>query len=123
MATLYGDEEAGEGLYLVLELVEGEGLDEMLARGALPLDEALGLGSQVAAGLVVSGLTAFPLEMETRWLAAAMGIAPESRPEQLSGLARWVAAVRDGVAETNARNWRTVTSVFPIRSGLLRRTT
>jgi len=51
IATLYGIEEAGSVVYLVLELIEGEGLEQKLAGGALPFDEALGVASQIAAGL------------------------------------------------------------------------
>ena len=51
IATLYGLEEAEGALYLVLELIEGDGLDRKLAGGALSFDEALGIASQVAAGL------------------------------------------------------------------------
>ncbi len=51
IATLYGIEEAEGSVYLVLELIEGEGLEQKLAGGALPFDEALGIASQVAAGL------------------------------------------------------------------------
>jgi eukaryotic-like serine/threonine-protein kinase len=51
IATLYGVEEAEGAVYLVLELIEGEGLDQKLAGGALPSGEALGVASQIAAGL------------------------------------------------------------------------
>ena len=51
IATLYGIEEAEGAVYLVLELIAGEGLEQKLAGGALPFDEALGVASQVAAGL------------------------------------------------------------------------
>ncbi len=51
IATLYGIEEAGGAVYLVLELIEGEGLEQKLAGGALPLDEALAVASQIAAAL------------------------------------------------------------------------
>ncbi len=55
LATLYGvehmDTDQGVSHVLVMELVEGEGLDERIARGALPLDEAAAIALQVAAGL------------------------------------------------------------------------
>ena len=51
IATLYGLEEERGAIYLVMELVEGQGLDEKLAGGALPADEALAIAAQVAAGL------------------------------------------------------------------------
>ncbi|MCX5662315.1 MAG: hypothetical protein NTW19_21760 [Planctomycetota bacterium] len=49
------------------------------------------------AGLVVSGLTAFPLEAEVRWLAGMFG------SDDPSALARWLRTVRDGLADTNQR--------------------
>ncbi len=51
IATLFGVEEADGAVYLVLELIDGEGLEQKLAEGALPFDEALGVASQIAAGL------------------------------------------------------------------------
>ncbi|MFF3070100.1 hypothetical protein [Kitasatospora sp. NPDC057936] len=54
-------------------------------------------------GLVLSGLTAFPLETETRWLAdfAAGPAAPVS--DHFPAAMAWLERVRDGVAETNDR--------------------
>ncbi len=53
--------------------------------------------------LVLSGLTAFPLESETRWLAdlAAGPGAPVT--DRFPTLLEWILRVRDGIAETNAR--------------------
>jgi serine/threonine-protein kinase len=51
IAGLLGLEEAGGARYLVLEFVDGETLAARLARGALPLDEALEVGRQIAAGV------------------------------------------------------------------------
>ncbi|MFD8322846.1 hypothetical protein ACFVZ3_32560 [Kitasatospora purpeofusca] len=53
--------------------------------------------------LVLSGLTAFPLESETRWLAdlAAGPGAPVT--ERFPALLEWIVRVRDGIAETNDR--------------------
>ena len=51
VATLYGFEE-GEGLpFLVMELVSGQTLRDRIARGALPVTEALTIARQVADGL------------------------------------------------------------------------
>jgi serine/threonine protein kinase len=51
LAGIYGVEEQDGGRYLVLEYVEGETLADRLDRGALPLDEALELAVQIAAGV------------------------------------------------------------------------
>src|SRR5262245_6813891 len=50
VAGIYGIEEADGARFLVLELVEGETLGARLARGALPGDEGLSVGGEVAAG-------------------------------------------------------------------------
>ena len=41
VAAIYGLEEVDGKQYLILEYVEGEGLDERISRGAILLDEAL----------------------------------------------------------------------------------
>jgi Tol biopolymer transport system component len=51
IAAIYGVEHVGDLRFLVLELVSGESLDTTLMRGALPVDEALQVGEQIAAGL------------------------------------------------------------------------
>ena len=51
IASIYGLEEAHGVRALVMELVEGEDLSERLKRGALPLDEALGVARQIAEAL------------------------------------------------------------------------
>ncbi len=56
LATVYGLEEAvneagGSYRAIVMELVEGPTLADRLARGALPLDEALAVARQIASGV------------------------------------------------------------------------
>ena len=51
IASIYGFEDAGSAHALVLELVEGPTLEERIARGAIPLDEALPVALQIAAAL------------------------------------------------------------------------
>src|SRR5262245_27616818 len=51
IAQIFGVDQVGDTCFLVLELVEGESLDERLKRGALPPDEALDVCRQIADGL------------------------------------------------------------------------
>ncbi len=51
IATLYGLEHLGGNHVLVMELVEGEGLDEVIARGPVPVDEAVSIARQIAEAL------------------------------------------------------------------------
>ena len=51
IAAIYGLEDADGVKALVMELVEGEDLAQRLARGALPLDEALPIAKQIAEAL------------------------------------------------------------------------
>ena len=53
-------------------------------------------------GLVLSGLTAFPLPAELRWLTGVLGAAPNGRPEEYSGVLRWLVTVRDALQRTGA---------------------
>ena len=51
IATLYGLEHLGGNHVLVMELVEGEGLDEVIARGPVPVGEAVSIARQIAEAL------------------------------------------------------------------------
>jgi len=51
LAAIYGLEESGPLRYIVMELVPGETLGELLARGPLPLSDALRIARQIAEGL------------------------------------------------------------------------
>jgi len=53
-------------------------------------------------GLVLSGVTAFPLLHELELLASLLGIAPDAAPLSLSGLPFWIATVRDGLRAMHA---------------------
>ena len=51
IAGIYGLEESGGATALVMELVEGDDLSQRIARGAIPLDEALPIAKQIAEAL------------------------------------------------------------------------
>jgi serine/threonine-protein kinase len=51
IAAIYGLEETNGSQFLVLELVDGESLDKRIARGPIPVDEALEIARQVAEAL------------------------------------------------------------------------
>jgi eukaryotic-like serine/threonine-protein kinase len=51
IAGIYGLEESGDVTALVMELVEGDDLSKRIARGAIPLDEALPIARQIAEAL------------------------------------------------------------------------
>jgi serine/threonine protein kinase len=51
IAAIYGLEESDGITALVMELVEGEDLSQRIARGAIPLDEALPIAKQIAEAL------------------------------------------------------------------------
>ena len=51
IGQIYGLEEANGSQFLVLELVDGESLDKRIARGPVPVDEALGIAKQIAEAL------------------------------------------------------------------------
>jgi serine/threonine-protein kinase len=51
IAAIYGIEESGGRKFLVMELVGGETLAEHIRRGAIPVDEALGIAKEIAEGL------------------------------------------------------------------------
>ena len=54
IATVFGLEESTGVQALVMELVEGEDLSARIARGPIPLDEALSIATQIAAALEVA---------------------------------------------------------------------
>jgi Tol biopolymer transport system component len=51
IAAIYGVEESQGGRALVMELVEGDDLSQRIARGAIPIDEALPIAKQIAEAL------------------------------------------------------------------------
>jgi serine/threonine protein kinase len=51
ICTIYGVEECDGRPVIVMELIEGESLEAVLARGALPVDEAVAIAIQIVAAL------------------------------------------------------------------------
>ena len=51
IGTIHGLEDSGDTKALVLELVEGETLADRIARGPIPVDDALPIAKQIAAAL------------------------------------------------------------------------
>ena len=51
IAAIYGFEKSGGARALVMELVEGDDLSQRIARGAIPIDEALPIAKQIAEAL------------------------------------------------------------------------
>ena len=51
IAAIYGIEESGGVRALVMELIEGDDLSQPIARGAIPLNEALPIAKQIAEAL------------------------------------------------------------------------
>ena len=51
IAAIYGLEESGGMTALVMELVEGDDLSQRIAKGAIPLDDALPIAKQIAEAL------------------------------------------------------------------------
>ena len=51
IAQIYGLDEANGTQFLVLELVDGESLDKRIARGKIPVEEALAIARQIAEAL------------------------------------------------------------------------
>jgi serine/threonine-protein kinase len=51
IAAIYGVEESGGRKFLVMELVGGDTLAERIKRGAVPLEESLGIATQITEAL------------------------------------------------------------------------
>ena len=99
IASIYGLEQDGDTHYLVLELVPGETLAERIARGPIPVDEAIPLFIQIAEGLE----TAHEKGIIHRDLKPAnIKIGPDGKPKILDfGLAKAFSSTKDVSAETS----------------------
>jgi hypothetical protein len=56
------------------------------------------------AGLILSGITAFPLESELRWLISALHSGPAGAVAQSTGLLPWIERVHNALQSTNAQH-------------------
>jgi hypothetical protein len=54
-------------------------------------------------GLVLSGLTAFPLQTETDALARWLGVPDSAAAENYSGITHWIVTVRNGLQDTYSK--------------------
>ena len=99
IATLHGLEESDGQPFLVMELVEGETLAERIARGPIPVDEAIPLFIEIADGLEAAhekGIIHRDLK------PANIKISPDGKPKILDfGLAKAFAQEGDVSVETS----------------------
>ena len=65
IAHIHGLEESGGVRALVMELVEGDDLSQRIARGAIPLDEALPIAKQIAEALEAAQTAGRPFGLRT----------------------------------------------------------
>jgi hypothetical protein len=102
IATLFGLEQSGELHFLVMELVLGETLSERLARGALPVGEALLYFRQIRSQQQRPGLDAgrekahvmgpranYDVTPYGQRFVMVQASAPESRPNQIHIVFNW----------------------------------
>ncbi|MGH9675174.1 MAG: serine/threonine-protein kinase [Bryobacteraceae bacterium] len=113
IAAIYGLELFGDTRALVMELVEGETLADRIARGAIPLDEALPIARQIAEALEAAherGIIHRDLK------PANVKITPEGKVKLLDfGLAK---ALDDTPASGSSANSPTL-SIAATRAGVL----
>src|SRR5262245_5537804 len=122
IAQIYGLEEGQEGqegktLALVMELVEGEDLSQRIARGAIPIDEALPIAKQIAEALEAAheqGIVHRDLK------PANIKVRADGTVKVLDfGLAKAIEAGRAGGAGNDATNSPTVTSPAMTAMGVI----
>src|SRR5208283_3221796 len=100
IGAIYGFEDSGNVLALMLELIEGETLDDRVRRGQLPLSEALAVAQQVAdaldaahrAGIIHRDLKPSNIKITPAWVVKVLDF----------GLAKSLAAEEPGQHLSNA---------------------
>ena len=118
IAQIYGTEQSGSTHALVMELVDGEDLAARLARGPLPMDEAVQIAKQIADGLEA----AHEQNIIHRDLKPAnVKVRPDGTVKVLDfGLAKAVGAITEGTSGSGphgAQNSPTFTSPAHFRQG------
>ena len=118
IAAIFGLEEADGKPFLVLELVEGEDLQERLERGAVPVDEALEIAEQIAEALEEAhnkGIIHRDLK------PANVKITPDGKVKVLDfGLAKaWVDDDADGKATAGLSESPTLTHAGTVAGAIL----
>jgi hypothetical protein len=73
-----------------------------IERGGLLRRTRIWLGLFIA-GLVLGGLTAFPLQLELRWLVAVLHASWMEPCAQATGLLQWIERVNNALAATGSR--------------------
>jgi eukaryotic-like serine/threonine-protein kinase len=115
IAAIYGVEEASGATALVLELVEGPTLDQRIAQGRLPADEAVAIARQIAEALEYAherGVVHRDLK------PANVKLSPDGRVKVLDfGLAKAMAA--EGATRSDSAISPTVTSLGTIAGVVL----
>jgi hypothetical protein len=81
-----------------------------MAVSSTPPDEAARLLRRIRlmlavfiGGLVLSGVTAFPLVVEIKWVASLFGLSEDANPADYTGLTQWIATVQQGILDTDRR--------------------
>jgi Tol biopolymer transport system component len=115
IASIYGVEEADGQTALVLELVEGPTLDERIAQGPLPVDDAVGIARQIAEALEYAherGVVHRDLK------PANVKLSPDGRVKVLDfGLAKAIAA--DPAGRSDSAISPTITSLGTVAGMVL----
>ena len=76
---------------------------EMMRRELVLRKRIVGCAWLIIAGLVVSGVTAVPLQNEMDWLARWFGAANLSPSQAGNGFTKWILIVREGLHATYAK--------------------